>query len=275
MSKTSRNATIIPGFGLTLGVTVVWLSGLVLVPLVLLFVRTSALSWPKFLEIVTDERAVASYRLTLSCALAAACLNAVMGSVIAWTLVRVEFPGRRLLDAVVDLPFALPTAVSGIALTAVYSRHGWIGQMLGIPIAFTPLGIIVALTFIGLPFVVRTLQPAIEDLDPGVEEAAGILGASKLQTFFRVIAPALLPSLITGFALAFSRALGEYGSVIFISGNMPLRTEITPLLIVTKLEQFDYAGATALGAVQLTASFVMLFGINLIQWWTARKTGAR
>ncbi len=275
MSKTSRNATIIPGFGLTLGVTVVWLSALVLVPLVLLFVRTSALSWPKFVEIVTDERAVASYQLTLSCALAAACLNAVMGSIIAWTLVRVEFPGRRLLDAVVDLPFALPTAVSGIALTAVYSRNGWIGQMLGIPVAFTPLGIVVALTFIGLPFVVRTLQPAIEDLDPGVEEAAGILGASKMQTFFRVIAPALLPSLITGFALAFSRALGEYGSVIFISGNMPLRTEITPLLIVTKLEQFDYAGATALGAVQLTASFVMLFGINLIQWWTARKTGAR
>lgn len=275
MSKTSKNATIIPGFGLTLGITVLWLSALVLVPLVLLFVRTSALSWVKFVEIVTDERAVASYRLTLSCALAAACLNAVMGSVIAWTLVRVEFPGRRLLDAVVDLPFALPTAVSGIALTAVYSRNGWIGQMIGIPVAFTPLGIIVALTFIGLPFVVRTLQPAIEDLDPGVEEAAGILGASKMQTFLRVIAPALLPSLITGFALAFSRALGEYGSVIFISGNMPLRTEITPLLIVTKLEQFDYAGATALGAVQLTASFVMLFGINILQWWTARKTGAR
>ena len=275
MSKTSRNATIIPGFGLTLGVTVTWLSALVLVPLVLLFVRTSALPWAKFVEIVTDERAVASYRLTLSCALAAACLNAVMGSVIAWTLVRVEFPGRRLLDAVVDLPFALPTAVSGIALTAVYSRNGWIGQMIGVPVAFTPLGIVVALTFIGLPFVVRTLQPAIEDLDPGVEEAAGILGASKMQTFLRVIAPALLPSLITGFALAFSRALGEYGSVIFISGNMPLRTEITPLLIVTKLEQFDYAGATALGAVQLTASFVMLFGINILQWWTARKTGAR
>lgn len=278
MSKRGKNATIIPGFGITLGITVVWLSALVLVPLALLFVRVTALSWAQFVEIVTDERAVASYRLTLTCALAAACLNAVMGSIIAWTLVRVEFPGRRLLDAVVDLPFALPTAVSGIALTAVYSRNGWIGQMLeplGIPVAFTPLGIIVALTFIGLPFVVRTLQPAIEDLDPGVEEAAGILGASKLQTFFRVIAPALLPALLTGFALAFSRALGEYGSVIFISGNMPLRTEITPLLIVTKLEQFDYAGATALGAVQLTASFVMLFGINLVQWWTARKTGAR
>jgi sulfate transport system permease protein len=258
-----------------LGVTVIWLSALVLAPLAVLFVRASALSWPRFVEIVTGERAVASYQLTLSCALAAACLNAVMGSIIAWTLVRVEFPGRRLLDAVVDLPFALPTAVSGIALAAVYSRNGWIGQMLGIPVAFTPLGIVVALTFIGLPFVVRTLQPAIEDLDPGVEEAAGILGASQMQTFFRVIAPALLPSLITGFALAFSRALGEYGSVIFISGNMPLRTEITPLLIVAKLEQFDYAGATALGAVQLAASFVMLFGINILQWWTARRTGAR
>ncbi|HEY3439802.1 MAG TPA: sulfate ABC transporter permease subunit CysT [Paludibaculum sp.] len=275
MARSNKNATIIPGFGLTLGVTVVWLSALVLVPLVLLFVRTSALSWPKFVEIVTDERAVASYKLTLGCALVAASLNAVMGSIIAWTLVRVEFPGRRLLDAVVDLPFALPTAVSGIALTAVYSRNGWIGQALGFPVAFTPLGIMVALTFIGLPFVVRTLQPAIEDLDPGVEEAAGILGASRMQTFLRVIAPALLPSLITGFALAFSRALGEYGSVIFISGNMPLRTEITPLLIVTKLEQFDYAGATALGAVQLTASFLMLFSINLVQWWTARKTGVR
>jgi sulfate transport system permease protein len=207
--------------------------------------------------------------------LAAATLNALAGPVVAWTLVRFDFPGRRLLDAIVDLPFALPTAVSGIALTAVYAKNGWIGSWLdkfGVAVAFTPIGIIVALTFIGLPFVVRTLQPAIEDLDPSVEEAAGILGASPWQTFRRVIAPALLPSLLTGFALAFARALGEYGSVIFISGNMPLKTEITPLLIVNKLEQFDYAGATAIGAVQLTASFLLLFAINGIQWWAARKT---
>jgi sulfate transport system permease protein len=266
---------VLPGFGLTFGFTILWLSALVLVPLSFLFFRAAALSWPEFVRVVTEPRALASYRVTLFTALAAATINALAGPIIAWTLVRFEFPGRRLLDAMVDLPFALPTAVSGIALTAIYAKNGWIGAWLaqiGISVAFTPLGIVVALTFIGLPFVVRTLQPAIEDLDPTVEEAAGILGASPWQTFRRVIAPALLPSLLTGFALAFARALGEYGSVIFISGNMPLKTEITPLLIVNKLEQFDYAGATAIGAVQLTASFLLLFAINGIQWWAARKT---
>jgi sulfate transport system permease protein len=266
---------VLPGFGLTFGFTVLWLSALVLVPLSFLFIRAAALSWPEFVRTVTEPRALASYRVTLLTSLAAATINALAGPIVAWTLVRFEFPGRRLLDAIVDLPFALPTAVSGIALTAVYAKNGWIGSWLdkiGVAVAFTPLGIVIALTFIGLPFVVRTLQPAIEDLDPTVEEAAGILGASQWQTFRRVIAPALLPSLLTGFALAFARALGEYGSVIFISGNMPLKTEITPLLIVNKLEQFDYAGATAIGAVQLTASFLLLFAINGIQWWAARKT---
>lgn len=267
---------VLPGFGLTFGFTILWLSALVLLPLSLLFARAATLSWSKFLETVLDSRAIASYQVTLGCALAAAFINVVAGPIIAWTLVRVPFPGRRVLDAIVDLPFALPTAVSGIALTAIYAKNGWIGSLLapmGISVAFTPLGIVVALTFIGLPFVVRTMQPAIEDLDASVEEAAAILGASPGQTFRRIIAPALLPSALTGFALAFARALGEYGSVIFISGNMPLKTEITPLLIVTKLEQFDYAGATALGAVQLLASFVLLFAINGIQWWSARKTG--
>ncbi len=271
----SQRVRIIPGFGVTFGVTMVWLSALLLLPLVALFARTTSMTWAQFMAVALDARAVASYKLTLMCSLAAACLNAIFGSLAAWTLVRIDFPGRRFVDALIDLPFALPTAVSGIALTAIYSKQGWIGQWLkplGIEAAFTPLGIIVALTFIGLPFVVRTLQPAIEDLDPAVEEAAGILGAGPAQTFFRVVAPALAPALLTGFALSFSRALGEYGSVIFIAGNMPMKTEITSLLIVTKLEQFDYAGATALGAVQLGASFVLLFGINLVQWWTARKT---
>jgi len=269
---------VLPGFGLTLGLSLFWLSAVVLLPLSLVFFRTTAsLSWSQFVEVVLDPRAVASYKITLGAAFAAALINALAGPIVAWTLVRVDFPGRRLFDAIVDLPFALPTAVSGIALTAVYAQNGWIGSWLdsifGIKVAFTPLGIIVALTFIGLPFVVRTMQPAIEDLDPAVEEAAGILGASPWQTFIRVTAPALLPAALTGFALAFARALGEYGSVIFISGNMPMKTEITPLLIATKLEQFDYAGATAIGAVQLGASFLLLFAINGIQWWSARKTG--
>ena len=272
----SNRRGVLPGFGLTFGFTVIWLSAFVLIPVALLFLRASSLSWPKFLEVVLDPRAVASYRVTLFTALIAAVINAIAGPLVAWTLVRIEFPGRRIFDAIVDLPFALPTAVSGIALAAIYAKDGWIGKYLwslGIPVAFTPLGVIVALTFIGLPFVVRTMQPAIEDLDPSVEEAAAILGAGPSQIFTRIIAPALLPSLLTGFALAFARALGEYGSVIMISGNLPLKTEITPLLIVTKLEQFDYAGATAIGAVQLTASFLLLFAINGLQWWSARKTG--
>jgi sulfate transport system permease protein len=273
-----NNASILPGFRLTLGVTLFGLSALLLLPLAALFARTASIPLPRLLEIITDPRAVASYRLTLLCSLAAATINAVLGFVVAWTLVRIEFPGRRILDAFVDLPFALPTAVSGIALTAIYSKRGWIGHLLeplGIEAAFTPLGIIIALTFISLPFVVRTLQPAIEDLDPAVEEAAGILGASPAQTFLRIVFPSLVPALLTGFALAFARSLGEYGSVIFIAGNMPMKTEITSLLIVTKLEQFDYSGAAALGAVQLLAAFVLLFSINLIQWWASRKTTLR
>lgn len=275
MPATRRRRGVLPGFGLTFGITIAWLSILLLLPLTLLFLRAATLSWPQFTSVILDPRAIASYKVTLGCALAAAVMNALAGPVIAWTLVRVDFPGRRLVDAIVDLPFALPTAVSGIALTAVYAKTGWLGAplaALGIPVAFTPLGIIVALTFIGLPFVVRTLQPAIEDLDPTIEEAAAILGASAWQTLWRVTAPALSPSLLTGFALAFARALGEYGSVIFIAGNMPMRTEITPLLVVTKLEQFDYAGATAIGAVQLAASFLLLFAINGLQWWNARRT---
>jgi sulfate transport system permease protein len=270
-----KRVGVLPGFGLTFGFTVLWLSALVLIPLSLLFFRAASLNLQEFIAVAFDPRALASYRVTLFCSLSAALVNAIAGPIVAWTLIRVEFPGRKLLDAVVDLPFALPTAVSGIALTAVYAKNGILGSKLaalGIPVAFTPLGIIVALTFIGLPFVVRTMQPAIEDLDPTVEEAASILGASQLQIFRRIIVPALLPSLLTGFALAFARALGEYGSVIFISGNMPLKTEVTALLIVTKLEQFDYAGATAIGAVQLAASFILLFAINGLQWWTARRT---
>jgi sulfate transport system permease protein len=269
-----RTVSILPGFRLTLGVTMFGLSSLLLLPLAALFARTSSIPFPQLLEIVTDPRAVASYRLTLLASLAAASLNGILGFIVAWTLVRVEFPGRRLLDAFVDLPFALPTAVSGIALTAIYSKRGWLGSILaplGIETAFSPLGIVIALTFITLPFVVRTLQPAIEDLDPAVEEAAEILGASPAQTFLHIVLPSLFPALLTGFALAFARALGEYGSVIFIAGNMPMRTEITSLLIVTKLEQFDYSGAAALGAVQLCAAFLLLFSINLIQWWASRR----
>ncbi|MCY2925767.1 MAG: sulfate ABC transporter permease subunit CysT [Planctomycetota bacterium] len=269
-----KQRSILPGFGLTLGYTVLYLSLVVLIPLSALFIKASQLSWGAFWAIVSEPRAVASYRLTLSTSLAAAGANAVLGFVVAWTLVRYRFPGRRVVDALVDLPFALPTAISGIALTAVYAPHGWIGRFLtplGIHAAFTPLGITIAMMFIGLPFVVRTLQPALEDLEAETEEAAASLGASRFQTFRRVILPAVLPALLTGFSLAFARALGEYGSVIFIAGNMPMKTEIASLLIVTKLEQFDYAGATAIASVMLAASFVMLLAINLLQRWTARR----
>lgn len=271
-----RQRSVLPGFGLTLGYTVLYLSLIVLIPLCALFVRTMQLGWSDFVRVAFDERVVASYRLTFLTSLAAACINAVFGFMVAWTLVRYRFPGRRLVDGLIDLPFALPTAVSGIVLTAVYSSNGWIGRYLekiGVKVAYTPAGIIVALVFIGVPFIVRMLQPALEDLDPEMEEAAESLGASRLQTFFRVIFPAISPALLTGFALAFARALGEYGSVIFISGNMPMRTEITSLLIVTKLEQYDYAGATAIAVVMLLASFLLLLFINLLQWWTARKYG--
>jgi sulfate transport system permease protein len=266
---------VLPGFGLTLGYTVLYLSLLVLVPLSALVFRTATLTWGQIVATVTDPRVVASYWLTFGTSLLAAAINVILGFVTAWTLVRHDLPGRRVLDALVDLPFALPTAVSGIALTTLYAPTGWLGQWLeplGIKAAFSPLGITLALTFIGLPFVVRTLQPALEDLDADVEEAAASLGAGRLAAFRRVILPALVPALLTGFALAFARALGEYGSVVFIAGNMPMKTEITSLLIVTKLEQYDYAGATAIAVVMLLASFAVLFAINLLQWWSARRS---
>jgi sulfate transport system permease protein len=274
-----KQPSVLPGFGLTLGYTVCYLSLIVLVPLSALFLHTTTLGWEQFWEIVSDPRVVASYKLTFGASLAGALLNALFGFVVAWTLVRYSFPGKKLVDALVDLPFALPTAVSGIALTAIYAPNGWLGQYLeplGIKAAFSPLGVTIALTFIGLPFVVRTVQPALEDLDNSVEEAAASLGASRAQTFLHVILPTVLPALLTGFALAFARALGEYGSVVFISGNMPLKTEITALLIITKLEQFDIPGATAIAVVMLVASFAILLFINLLQWWSSHRyrTGA-
>lgn len=274
MRLLTRKHSVLPGFGLTLGYTLLYLGLIVLVPLSALFLKSASLGWSSFWSTVTTPRVLASYRLTFGASLIAATINAFFGFIVAWTLVRYQFPGKRLIDAMVDLPFALPTAVSGIALTAIYSENGWIGQYLyplGIQSAFSPLGIVIALTFIGLPFVVRTLQPAIQDLDRENEEAAASLGASRLQTLRHVIFPAVLPSLLTGFALSFARALGEYGSVVFISGNMPLKTEITSLLIVTKLEQYDTAGATAIAMVMLLASFSILFAINLLQWWTGQR----
>jgi sulfate/thiosulfate transport system permease protein len=268
-----RHRSVIPGFGLTLGFTLSYLGVLVIVPLAALLIRGSEGGWTFFWNTVTDSRVVHSYKLTLLTATAAALVNMVFGSIIAWTLVRYTFPGKRLVDAIVDLPFALPTAVSGIALTAIYGPTGWIGQYLfaiGIPTAYSPLGITIALTFVGLPFVVRTVQPALQDLDAEIEEAASVLGANRWQTFVRVIVPVVLPSLLTGFALSLARALGEYGSVVFISGNLPGYTEITPQMIFVKLEQFDYTGAAAIASVMLIASFFMLLTINLLQWWTSR-----
>ncbi len=265
---------VLPGFGLTLGYTVLYLSLIVLVPLAALFIRAAGLGWSEFWQATTSPRVLASYRLTFGTALVAALINSVFGFIVAWTLVRYHFPGRRLLDAIVDLPFALPTAVSGIALTAVYSHNGWLGQYLeplGLKVAFTPLGIIVAMTFIGLPFVVRTVQPALADLEREAEEAAASLGASRLQTITRVIGPSVMPALLTGFALSLARGIGEYGSVVFISGNMPMRTEITSLLIISKLEQYDYAGAAAVAVMMLLVSFVMLLFINLVQRYAARR----
>jgi sulfate transport system permease protein len=257
-----------------MGFTLLYLSLIVLIPLSATFLKTAAMSWSQFWSTVTEPRALASYRLSFGASLIGAAINMVFGMLAAWVLVRYSFPGKRVVDAMVDLPFALPTAVAGITLTAVFARSGWIGshlEPLGIKVAFTPLGVVVALTFIGLPFVVRTVQPVLQDLDAEIEEAAASLGASRWQTVTRVILPNLLPALLTGFALAFARAVGEYGSVIFISGNMPMRTEITPLLIVTKLEQYDYAGATAIGVVMLVMSFALLFVINLLQWWSRRR----
>jgi sulfate transport system permease protein len=271
IARTSRS--VLPGFGLSLGFTLAYLGLVVLVPLSAAFLKTAGMSWDEFVSAVASPRVLASYRLSFGASFAAGLVNAVFGLIVAWVLVRYSFPGRRVVDALVDLPFALPTAVAGIALTAIYSKNGWVGQWLephGIKVAFTGMGVFVALTFVSLPFVVRTLQPVLEELEPEIEEASASLGANRGQTIARVIVPELLPTLLTGFALAFARALGEYGSVIFISGNMPMRTEITPLLIITKLEQYDYRGATAIAVVLLVVSFVMLLLINLLQKWSRR-----
>ncbi len=265
---------VLPGFNLALGFTVLYLSLIVLIPLSALIVTTLSMTWEAFWQTVSSPRVLAAYRLSFGAALAAALVNAVFGTVLAWVLVRYRFPGKRLLDAFVDLPFALPTAVAGIALTALYAPNGWLGQWFAphdIKIAFTPIGVAIALVFIGLPFVVRTLQPVLEEAERELVEAAACLGATRLQTFTYVIFPSILPALLTGFALAFARALGEYGSVIFIAGNMPMVSEIVPLLIVTRLEQYDYAGATAIAVVMLTASFVMLLTVNLLQAWVRRR----
>ncbi|HET7292804.1 MAG TPA: sulfate ABC transporter permease subunit CysT [Vicinamibacteria bacterium] len=272
-----RRHSVLPGFGLTLGFTLFYLSLIVLIPLSTLFWRSAGLGWAGFWQAVTAPRVVASYKLSFGASLAAATINAVFGLIVTWVLVRYRFPGRRLMDALVDFPFALPTAVAGIALTTLYAPGGWLGAplaKLGIKAAFTPLGVTIALTFIGLPFVVRTLQPVLESLDPEVEEAAASLGASRLQTIGRVVLPALAPAWLTGFALAFARALGEYGSVVFIAGNMPMKTEIVPLLIITKLEQYDYAGATAIASVTLLFSFALLLLLNRLQGWSARRGAA-
>ena len=274
MKRAFRSHSILPGFGLTMGFTVFYLSLIVLIPLGATFLKTFSAGWGHFWETVTGARALASYRLSIGASLVAAVINTVLGLLAAWVLVRYEFPGKRIVDALVDLPFALPTAVAGITLTAMFAGNGWVGSLLeplGIKVAFTWLGVVVALTFIGLPFVVRTVQPVLQELDPEIEEAAATLGAGRWQSLKRVVFPELLPALSTGFALAFARAVGEYGSVIFISGNMPMKTEITPLLIVTKLSQYDYAGATALAVATLMMSFVLLFLINLLQWWSRAR----
>ena len=278
MNATSRSRRgVLPGFGLSMGFTVFYLSLLVLIPLSALFFKTASMGWGHFYEAISGPRAIASYKITLGASLIASLLNVVFGLLVAWVLVRYKFPGRGLVDALVDLPFALPTAVGGIALTQAYAPNGFLGKYFdkwGIEVAYAPLGIVIALTFIGLPFVVRTVQPVLQELDAQLEESAATLGAGRWQTFTRIIFPHILPALLTGFALAFARAIGEYGSVVFISGNMPMKTEITPLLIVTKLEQYDYAGATGLAVVMLVASFVLLIAINSLQSWTARRNAA-
>ena len=272
-----KKIRVLPGFKLTLGYTLLYLSLIVLIPLAAVFWKTSTLTWAQFWQVATSPVALASYRLSFGASFFAALVNAVFGLIVAWVLVRYQFWGKRLVDALVDLPFALPTAVAGITLATLYAENGWIGEWLkplGIKVAFTQLGVFVALTFIGLPFIVRTVQPVLEDLDPEIEEAAASLGANRWQTFWRVILPTLLPALLTGFALAFARALGEYGSVVFISSNIPMKTQITPLLIMTKLEEFDYPGATALAVVMLVVAFVLLLTINLLQWWSNRHNAS-
>ena len=272
----TKHHNVLPGFNLSLGFTIFYLSLIVLIPLSAAFIKTSSLSLHEFWAAVTSQRVLASYKLTFGAALIGALINAVFGLLTAWVLTRYTFPGKRLVDALVDLPFALPTAVAGIALTAIYASNGWIGSFLEphrIKIAFTPLGVVVALTFIGLPFVVRTVQPVLEDLEAEAEEAAASLGANRWQTFSKIIFPAIAPALLTGFSLAFARAIGEYGSVIFIAGNMPMVSEITPLIIITKLEQYDYAGATAVAVVMLLISFALLLTINALQWWSNQRNG--
>jgi sulfate transport system permease protein len=270
---------VLPGFGLSMGYTLLYLGILVLVPLAALPLKAMGLGWEQFWQVVTAPRVMASYRVTFGASLLAACVNLFFGAIVAWVLVRYRFPGKKVLDALVDLPFALPTAVAGIALTALYAKNGWMGRILegqwGIKVAYTPLGITIALIFIGLPFVVRTVQPVLEDVERELEEAAASLGAGRWQTLRRVLLPALLPALLTGFALAFARAVGEYGSVVFIAGNMPMVSEITPLLIVARLEEYNYAGAAAIATVMLVISFVLLLLINLLQGWQARFNGAK
>jgi len=273
-----KKHSVLPGFNLSLGYTLLYLGLIVLLPLSALIVKTAGLSWADFWATISSERVEASYRLTFGASFIAATINLFAGLLVAWVLVRYSFPGKKLVDAMVDLPFALPTAVAGIALATLYAPNGWIGQWfepLGIKIAFTPLGIVIALVFISLPFVVRTVQPVLEDLELELEEAASSLGANRWQIFVKVILPTAWPALLTGFTLAFARAIGEFGSVVFIAGNMPMVSEITPLLIISKLEQFDYMGATAIAVVMLAASFVLLLVINLLQWWTAKRLGRR
>jgi sulfate transport system permease protein len=272
-----KNNNVLPGFNLSLGFTIFYLSLIVLIPLSAAFIKTSSLNFHEFWVAVASPRVVASYKLTFGASLIGALINGMFGLLTAWVLTRYTFPGKRIIDALVDLPFALPTAVAGIALTAIYAPNGWIGSLLaphGIKVAFTPIGVVIALTFIGLPFVVRTVQPVLEDLEAETEEAAASLGANRWQTFSKIIFPAIAPALLTGFSLAFARAIGEYGSVIFIAGNMPMVSEITPLIIITKLEQYDYAGATAVAVVMLVISFLLLLAINGLQWWSSRRNAA-
>lgn len=276
MSKPLFEQSVIPGFGVTLGFTLAYLGLIVLIPLSAVIWKTTDLTWLQFWETISEPRVVASLKLSFGAALIAAGVNAIFGMILAWALVRYDFPGKKIVDTLVDLPFALPTAVAGIALTAIYAKNGWLGQFLeplGLKIAFTPIGIMIALIFIGLPFVVRTVQPVLEDLDKEIEEAAASLGANRAQTIFKVVLPIILPALLTGFALAFARAVGEYGSVIFIAGNLPMVSEIAPLMIITKLEQYDYSGATSIAVVMLILSFILLLVVNTLQAWTAKRTG--
>jgi len=277
MKMAFKQRSILPGFGLSLGFTVFYVCLIVLIPLSATFLKASTLTWHQFWHVVLSPRALASYRLSFGASLIGALINLVFGVLVAWVLVRYDFPGKRLFDSVIDLPFALPTAVAGIALTTIYSPNGWVGRpllALGIHAAYTPLGVAIALTFIGLPFVVRTVQPVLEDLDKELEEAAASLGARRWQTFTRVLFPTIFPAALTGFAMAFARAVGEYGSVIFIAGNMPMRTEITPLLIITKLQEFDYPGATAIAVAMLVVSFALLLPINILQRWSSGRVAS-